>query len=61
MPDQPESVENTKEFLEIQNRLVKIAQDMERQEADAPTLYPKEKGCPDETPDKKSSGERSQL
>ena len=61
LPDQPESVENTKEFLEIQNRLVKIAQDMEREEAGAPTLHTKEKGCPDQTPDKKSSGERSQL
>ncbi|MBI3934291.1 MAG: M48 family metalloprotease, partial [Acidobacteria bacterium] len=51
LPRQERVVDNTREFEAIKAKLIKINEDLEREEKDRPTLFKREPGCPGE-PDK---------
>ena len=55
LPKQEQAVENTSEFLAIKAHLKKIAEDLDKQEKDRPTLLRREPGCPEEKTPKSAS------
>ncbi len=48
LPKADGAVENSSEFQALQTRLKKLAEDLDKEEKDKPSLFKKEPGCPDE-------------
>lgn len=55
LPKQEQAVENTSEFLTVKAHLKKIAENLDKEEKDRPTLIKREEGCPETNPAKTSA------
>jgi predicted Zn-dependent protease len=55
LPKQEQAVENTSEFLSVKAHLKKIAENLDKEEKDRPSLIKRELGCPETNPAKTSA------
>ena len=55
LPKQEQAVDNTSEFLSVQEHLKKIAENLDKEEKDRPSLIKRVEGCPETEPAKSSA------
>lgn len=55
LPNQEQAVDNTSEFQAVKAHLKKIAENLDKEDKDRPTLIKREEGCPEPNPGKTSA------